>query len=1119
MSAYVLESSNLDWTEADRLAALQGFEILDTEPEAAFDSLTKVAAHVCDAPIALVSLVDERRQWFKCEVGLGGVRETRREFAICAHAILQSGLFVVPDTTKDPRFASNPLVTGDPHLRFYAGAPLITDEGLPLGTLCVLDNEPRPEGLTHAQAEALLALAHAVMSQIKLRQASKVTAASERKFRTIAEAMPQMVWSTRPDGYHDYYNQRWYEFTGVPYGSSDGEEWNGMFHPDDQDRAWANWRHSLATGELYEIEYRLRHHSGEYRWTLGRALPVRNDKGEIERWFGTCTDIHDWRTTVNESENRYRALIEATATIVWRANSDGAIIDASAEWETITDQSPEAFKGFGWLNAVHPDDCERVISHWQNVLASRQPGTNEFRVYDASGEYRWFATKTVPILNDDDAVQEWVGTITDVHEQKSATERLRVSEERYRALTEASAAVVWRASSDGAVLEGRGWETFCGHRPEEFRGYGWLDNVHPDDREGVISIWQEAVTSRQPCANEYRIRRLDGEYRWSLTRAVPLIDSDGKVQEWVGTITDIHEQKVAAERIRISEGRYRALIETNSSVVWLAKADGLMKDDLGWSEASGQEAEEYAGDGWLDAVHPEDRDRVRTDWKQAVSAGTPWEREFRVQHKDGSYRWVAAKGVPLKDANGVVQEWVGTQADIHERRQAEVELWRAANYDALTGIPNRVLFQNRLEQALAAAKQNGTTVSLLMVDLDEFKDVNDSFGHDAGDALLKETAARLSALVRGCDTIARLGGDEFAVLMEGPSNLEHAATFAEGVAKKLRLPISYAGQMIASRASIGIAAFPNHDAEPDELMKDADMALYRAKAEGRNRVVTYSPEMRVATELRIALRREMRKAISRDQIRPYYQPKVSLSTGEIVGFEALARWQHPTRGLLTPGVFGSIFDDPELAAMVGKRLIGKVVSDMRHWLNSGLNFGCVAINLSHVEFIQPRLVDDILRVFELAKVPLQCFEIEITEKVLLDVQPDAISSALEKFRARGIRIALDDFGTGYASLTHLKQFPVDHIKVDRSFVRNIEENPDDEAIVTAVVSLGRSLNLQVTAEGVETTGQAQRLREMGCGSAQGYLYAKPMAGLDVPELLSSWNARLIPAKRLLLVER
>ena len=871
MSSYVTESRAPVWDEEDRLAALRSFQVLDTDPETAFDSLARVAAHICNAPIALVSLVDGQRQWFKCAIGLNGVRENPREIAFCAHAILQADVFVVPDATKDPRFASNPLVTGEPRLRFYAGVPLITEEGLPLGTLCILDTKARSEGLTPVQKEALLALANAVMGQLKLRQTNKLRADGERRFRMIAETMPQIVWSSGSDGNPDYQNSRWYEFTGQPVGSTGGNAWNRLLHPDDQARAWAQWQNSLTTGNPYESEYRLLHRSGEYHWTLNRALPIHNSAGEIERWFGTCTDIH--------------------------------------------------------------------------------------------------------------------------------------------------------------------------------------------------------------------------------------------------------EQKLATERIQASEGRYRALIETNESIVWLATAEGRMKGDVGWTETSGQEAEEYAGDGWLKAVHPEDRERVRTGWEQAVALATPWDDEFRVQHRDGHYRWVLARGVPLRDDKGAVQEWIGTQTSIHDRKQAEEELWRAANYDALTGIPNRMLFQKRLEQALGEAKQYGTSISLLVIDLDEFKDVNDSFGHDAGDALLKETAARLSATARDCDTVARFGGDEFVVLLAGSSSLEHAATLAEGLVIKLSQPVSYAGQMIASHASIGVAAFPDHDTDAAELMKDADMALYRAKAEGRNRVVTYSPEMRAATEQRIRLRREMREAISLDQIQPFYQPRVCLSTGEIIGFEALARWQHPARGLLTPANFADAFDDPELATMVGKRLIGKVTSDMRRWLNRGLSFGHVAINLSHTEFIQPSLAEDILRILDLAKVPPKHFEIEITEKVLLDAQSHMVSSALDRFRARGVQIALDDFGTGFASLTHLKQFKVDHIKIDQSFVRGIEEDPDDEAIVTAVIGLGRSLNLKVTAEGVETTGQAQRLREMGCSAAQGYLYARPIAGSDVPGFISSWVPQQTSAKRLHLVER
>ena len=303
------------WTEDERLSALRGYEILDTEREPAFDDVTALVARLCDAPIAVINLIDANRQWFKSEVGLG-VRETPLETSFCRHALLEEDRLVVPDTASDDRFACNPLVTGADGLRFYAGVLLKTEEGLPLGTLCVLDSRPRPEGLTEVQSQALEVLARQVMGMLNLRRAiaagrrgdddlqraMDALAESEARFRAIADSMPQMVWSTRPDGFHDYYNARWYEFTGVPPGSTDGEGWNGMFHPEDQERAWARWRDCVNSGEPYEIEYRLRRHDGVYRWTLGRARPIRNEAGEITRWFGTCTDIDDLKRADHAKE-------------------------------------------------------------------------------------------------------------------------------------------------------------------------------------------------------------------------------------------------------------------------------------------------------------------------------------------------------------------------------------------------------------------------------------------------------------------------------------------------------------------------------------------------------------------------------------------------------------------------------------------------------------------------------------------------------------------------------------------------------------------------------------------------------------------------------------------------
>lgn len=314
---------------ADRAAELSELGILDTPSERAYDDLAAVAAHVCAAPVALVSLLDSDRQWFKAEIGLG-LRELGLDRTICVHTLASGGELTIPDLTVDPRTANSPLVTEDGY-RFYAGAGIPGRNGVFLGALCVLDHVPRPEGLTAGQKATLAALARQVSTLFENRRTLALVAkreaelaASERRFRVMTSAMPQMVWTTLPDGFHDYYNDRWYEFTGVPSGSTDGEGWNGMFHPEDQEKAWTRWRRSLETGEPYEIEYRLRHHSGAYRWTLGRAMPIRDADGKIERWFGTCTDIDDLKRAEGEAR-KLAAIVSASKDFIGLAGLDSRI--------------------------------------------------------------------------------------------------------------------------------------------------------------------------------------------------------------------------------------------------------------------------------------------------------------------------------------------------------------------------------------------------------------------------------------------------------------------------------------------------------------------------------------------------------------------------------------------------------------------------------------------------------------------------------------------------------------------------------------------------------------------------------------------------------------------------
>lgn len=418
------------WDEALRLQTLRRSGILDTPREEAFDDLTRLAALICDAPVALINFIEDTRQWFKAEIGLG-LRETSLDVSICVRTFLNPGLVVIPDLSADPRFSTNPFVGGPMNARFYSGIRLDSPDGLPLGTLCVLDTKPRPEGLTPQQAEGLSALARQVMQQFALSGQTRELASIERRLRAVTDAMPQMVWSTLPNGDPDYFNTRWYAFTGAPEGHTDGDNWTQILHPDDLQRTRAVWAHSLETGEPYEIEYRLKHHSGEYRWTLGRALPIRNEQGMIERWFGTCTDIDD----LKRSDERLRERESELARVQRIGQVGGLEVDLTGR-SPRNKRSPEYLRLHGlaakdknethesWVQRIHPDDRDRVVKHFLASIAGPAGDYEaEYRIVRPSdGETRWIQAKSEIERDEAGEPLRLVGAHIDITELKKAEE-------------------------------------------------------------------------------------------------------------------------------------------------------------------------------------------------------------------------------------------------------------------------------------------------------------------------------------------------------------------------------------------------------------------------------------------------------------------------------------------------------------------------------------------------------------------------------------------------------------------------------------------------------------------------------------------------------------------------
>jgi diguanylate cyclase (GGDEF)-like protein len=476
----------------------------------------------------------------------------------------------------------------------------------------------------------------------------------------------------------------------------------------------------------------------------------------------------------------------------------------------------------------------------------------------------------------------------------------------------------------------------------------------------------------------------------------------------------------------------------------------------------------------------------------------PINRELPTFQPDGTRRWLQAIGeVHFHEAQPV--KAIGIVKDISDEKETQSRLFSMANHDALTGLPNRRHFLEKFEATLLT---RGASGALLLIDLDNFKDVNDTGGHDVGDALLKAFARRLEEVVKN-GVVARLGGDEFGVLLPDIQQ-PMAERQALALLASLREPVTIFGRQEIVRLSAGLTTFPADGRDATALLKNADLATYAAKARGRNSLVTYKSEIREASEWRVTVCSDVEDALASNQFVPYYQPKISLKTGQITGFEALLRWEHP-KGLRSPGAILPAFDVPELSRAICSRMLDRIVIDMKQWQGQNLAFGRVAFNASAAEFDGFDLVNRVLRKLRGIGLPPECIGLEVTETVFLGKNSDAIVNSLKQLHDAGVEIALDDFGTGYASLTHLQKFPVDVIKIDQSFIRGLSTDSGSQAITSVVLGLGRSLDMKVVAEGVETSEQAKLLSLGGCDEVQGYYFARPMPASEVPAFITNWR--------------
>lgn len=763
--------------------------------------------------------------------------------------------------------------------------------------------------------------------------------------------------------------------------------------------------------------------------------------------------------------------------------------------------------GRSWLKLLHPHDRRPVME-----VASGSGLTEPLPIRLAGKQGGWIAChlRIAPMADG----SGYYGTVMEANGpsdvQSRALDALVESREHYRWAMALNPQVPWTAAPDGMIEEvSPRWRSLTGLEAGRALGRGWMDALHPNELELVDATWREHLRSGAPIDIDYRVRTSEGDYRWMRCRAAARRDSTGAIIRWYGTLEDIHVHKLAQEALTQSEERFRLAVQSANLGIW---DFNCLTNERTWSrelrQMLGLTADAPAtGELALSLVHEEDRHRLRRLIEAVGQQRSPphFEDMLRVRRADdGTERLIRSSGWTTQSESGRLTRVIVTFRDVTEEQSAERRIRWAATHDPMTDMPNRSLWQDALERQTLIAQVTEGAFGLLLLDIDDLKRVNDGFGHDAGDALLRGFAQRLAEAVPDDAVIGRLGGDEFGLIAPSLVDSNSLAECSARLLESVRGPYPHNGRSLECGVSIGAAVYGEHAATAADLLKAADLALYASKRNGRGKMTLFHSELRASAQRESSMLFMAEQALALNLILPYYQPKVCLRTGRILGFEALLRWRHPRLGIQPPSTIAAAFEHVELAMALTDRMLTRVVGDVAAWLDAGMDPGRVAINASAADFLTGDFAERLLARLDEAGIPTHHFEVEVTETVFLGRGAEQVERALHRFAEAGVRVALDDFGTGYASLSHVKQYPVEVLKIDRSFIANIERDPGDAAIVDAILKLGSSLGIEVVAEGIETREQAERVMALGCHIGQGYYYGRPR---PPQELRSAVRAR------------